>query len=113
MIGIQHRVCLELIGHGPSITMKVPADASGNQPKNFCLQFSPCVVGIAQEYGDFEVVITGKDSSGKRINIAGIALWSLDAKPGVYYGFYIRGKERGPSINARLGSYGTLFSMGT
>ncbi|MCQ4891680.1 phage tail family protein [Dorea longicatena] len=96
--------------HGPSITMKVPADASGNQPKNFCLQFSPCVVGIAQEYGDFEVVITGKDSSGKRINIAGIALWSLDAKPGVYYGFYIRGKERGPSINARLGSYGTLFS---
>lgn len=81
--------------HGPSITMQVPADSNGHSgAKNFTFEWNFSVIaGDYSRMGDAELLVTAKDGSGRRYNLAGIAVFKTEyGTLSGTIGMYINGK---------------------
>ena len=62
--------------HGPSLTMELPKDSSGHTgTKNWTIE-SSCLTSIlnTNEMGSMGILVTGRNSLGERVNLAGIML---------------------------------------
>lgn len=99
--------------HGPCITKKIPADSSGHVgAKNFTFQWK-CLfpqVSTINMMGDVELLVTAKDASGNRYNLAGVAFFKLN--PDTVIGLYKRGKTL-REIRKAFGQRSVIFSSGS
>lgn len=79
--------------HGPGISRAIPEDSNGHTgAKNFTFEFRNFINGNSTAMGDAEFVITAKDASGRRYNLAGIAFWKTQAGLNGQIGVYSLGK---------------------
>lgn len=80
--------------HGPSITKVLPADSSGHTgSKNWTISWKSLVsVEDPKELGDMEILVTGRNRMGTRVNLAGLAIWKTHTGFREKIGLYSEGK---------------------